>query len=70
MEKPDTLSVPVTDSCEVRGYDCESPADDLLHKICHLDYPACDPVLAVCCGHNSCKACLELYRQSKSVISG
>ena len=51
---------------EIGGYDCdfvESPADDLLCKICH--FPARDPVLATCCGHNFCKSCLECYHQSR-----
>lgn len=50
------------------GYDCDfvdPPADDLLCKICH--YPACDPILTVCCGHNFCSTCLERYHQSKVI---
>ena len=56
---------------KLEGYDCdfvESPADDLLCKICH--YPARDPVLAMCCGHNFCKSCLEFYRQSNVINHG
>jgi len=47
------------------GYDCdffESPADDLLCKICH--YPARNPILTVCCGHSFCNYCLERYHQT------
>ena len=66
LEEPETSSVTVKNGCsEVGGYDCdfiESPADDLLCKICH--YPACDPVLTECCGHNFCSRCLECYLQS------
>ena len=69
VEEPEASSVTVKDDCsEVGGYDCdfvESPADDLLCKICH--YPARDPVLAVCCGHNFCSYCLEHYKQSKVI---
>ena len=66
VEEPEASSVTVKDDCsKVGGYDCdfvESPADDLLCKICH--YPARDPVLAVCCGHSFCSYCLERYKQS------
>ena len=69
VEEPEAPSVTVKDDCsEVGGYDCdfvESPADDLLCKICH--YPARDPVLAVCCGHSFCSYCLERYKQSKVI---
>ena len=67
LEEPETSSVTVKNDCsEVGGYDCdyvESPADDLLCKICH--YPARDPVLVSCCGYNFCDNCLEQYHQSK-----
>ena len=66
LEEPETSSVTVKNGCsEVGGYDCdfvESPADDLLCKICH--YPARDPVLTECCGQNFCSRCLERYLQS------
>ena len=69
VEEPEASSVTVKDDCsKVGGYDCdfvESPADDLLCKICH--YPAYDPVLAVCCGHSFCTYCLERYKQSKVI---
>ena len=69
VEEPESSSVTVKDDCsKVGGYDCdfvESPADDMLCKICH--YPARDPVLAVCCGHNFCSYCLECYKQSKVI---
>ena len=66
VEEPEASSVTVKD--EVGGYDCdfvESPVDDLLCKICH--YPARDPVLTECCGHNFCIYCLERYKQSKVI---
>ena len=63
LEEP----VTVKNGCsEVGGYDfdfVESPADDLLCKICQ--YPARDPVLVACCGYNFCDSCLEHYHQSK-----
>ena len=66
LEEPETSSVTVKNGCsEVGGYDCdfvESPADDLLCKICH--YPARDPVLTECCGQNFCSRCLDRYLQS------
>jgi len=69
MEERETSSVMVKNGCnKVGGYDCdfiESPADDMLCKICH--YPACDPVLTVCCGHNFCDYCMEHYKQSKVI---
>ena len=69
LEEAETSLVPVmTDGTTVVGYDCdfiEPPPDDLLCKICH--YPARDPVLAVCCGNNFCKSCLELYHQSNII---
>ena len=68
----DDLAEPETSSAIiVGGYDCdfvESPANDLLCKICH--YPARDPVLATCCGYNFCTSCLESYHQSKVIAHG
>ena len=65
-------TVPVKNGCsEVGGYDCdfvESPADDLLCKICQ--YPARDPVLTECCGQNFCSHCLERYLQSTVIDHG
>ena len=68
LDKPETSSVTVKNGCsEVGGYDCdfvESPADDLLCKICHL--PACDPQQTnVCCGQIFCAVCLGKYMDSK-----
>ena len=72
LEEPETSSVTVKNGCsEVGGYDCdfvEKPSDDLLCKICH--YPARDPILTVCCGHNLCTTCLERYLQSKVIDHG
>ena len=64
LEKPETSSVTV--SSEVGGYDCdfvESPADDLLCKICH--FPAREPILVACCGYNFCNYCLKRHHQSR-----
>ena len=68
LEEPETSSVTVKNDCsEVGGYDCdfvESPADDLLCKICH--YPARDPRQTnECCGHTFCAMCLDKYMESK-----
>ena len=68
LEEPETSSVTVKNDCsEVGGYDCdfvESPADDLLCKICH--YPARDPQLTnECCGQTFCAMCLDKYMESK-----
>ena len=72
LEEPETSSVTVKNGySEVGGYDCdfvETPADDLLCKICH--YPARDPVLTECCGQNFCNHCLECYLQSKVIDHG
>lgn len=69
LEEPEISPITVKNGCDkVGGYDCdfvESPADDLLCKICH--YPARDPILAVCCGQSFCSCCLECYRQSKVI---
>ena len=67
VEEPQT-SVTVKNGCsEVGGYDCdfvESPADDLLCKICQ--YPARDPRQTnVCCGQTFCATCLGKYMNSK-----
>ena len=68
LEEP----VAVKNDCsEAGGYDCgfvESPADDLLCKICQ--YPARDPVLTECCGQNFCSHCLERYLQSTVIDHG
>ena len=68
LEEPETSSVTVKNGCsEVGGYDCdfvESPADDLLCKICH--FPARDPQQTnVCCGQTFCAACLGKFMDSK-----
>ena len=68
LEEPETSSVTVKNGCsEVGGYDCdfvESPADDLLCKICH--YPARDPQQTnMCCGQIFCTMCLDKYMESK-----
>ena len=68
LEEPETSSVTVKNGCnEVGGYDSdfvESPADDLLCKICH--FPARDPRLTnECCGQTFCAACLKKYMDSK-----
>ena len=68
LEEPETSSVTVKNGCnEVGGYDCdfvESPADDLLCKICH--FPARNPRLTnECCGQTFCAACLKKYMDSK-----
>ena len=68
LEEPETSSVTVKNGfSEVGGYDCdfvESPADDLLCKICHL--PARDPRLTnECCGQTFCAACLKKFMDSK-----
>ena len=68
LEEPVTSSVTVKNGCsEVGGYDCdfvESPADDLLCKICH--FPARDPQQTnECCGQTFCAACLGKYIDSK-----
>ena len=68
LEEPETSSVTVKNDCsEDGGYDCdfvESPADDLLCKICH--FPACDPRLTnECCGQTFCAMCLGKYADSK-----
>ena len=68
LEEPETSSVTVKNGCsEVGGYDCdfvESPADDLLCKICH--YPARDPRQTnECCGQTFCAMCLDKYMESK-----
>ena len=68
LEEPETSSVTVKNGCnEVGGYDCdfvESPADDLLCKICQ--YPARDPQLTnECCGQTFCAMCLGKYMDSK-----
>ena len=68
LEEPETSSVTVKNGCsEVGGYDCdfvESPADDLLCKICQ--YPARDPQLTnECCGQTFCAMCLDKYMESK-----
>ena len=67
LEEPETSSVTVKNGCsEAGGYDCdfvESPADDLLCKICHL--PARDPQQTnVCCGQIFCAVCLGKYMDS------
>ena len=63
LEEPETSSV----SSEVGGYDCdfvESPADDLLCKICH--FPARDPQQTnTCCGQTFCAMCLGKYMELK-----
>ena len=56
---------------QIGGYDCDfvnAPADDLLCRICQ--YPARDPILTVCCGHNFCTTCLQCYLQSRSINHG
>ena len=68
LEEPETSSVIVKNGCsEVGGYDydfVESPADDLLCKICH--FPARDPQQTnVCCGQTFCAVCLDQYVDSK-----
>ena len=68
LEEPETSSVTVKNGCsEVGGYDCdfvESPADDLLCKICQ--YPARDPQQTnTCCGQIFCAMCLGKYMDSK-----
>ena len=68
LEEPETSLVTVKNGCsEVGGYDCdfvESPADDLLCKICQ--YPARDPQLTnECCGQTFCAMCLGKYMDSK-----
>ena len=68
LEEPETSSVTVKNDCsEVGGYDCdfaESPADDLLCKICQ--YPARDPQQTnTCCGQIFCTMCLDKYMESK-----
>ena len=68
LEEPETSSVTVKNDCsEVGGYDCdfvESPADDLLCKICQ--YPARDPQQTnMCCGQTFCAMCLGKYMESK-----
>ena len=68
LEEPETSSVTVKNGCsEVGGYDCdfvESPADDLLCKICQ--YPARDPQQTnTCCGQTFCAMCLGKYMDSK-----
>ena len=67
LKVPETSSVTVKNDCsEVGGYDCdfvESPADDLLCKICH--FPARDPQQTnVCCGQTFCAVCLGKYMDS------
>ena len=67
LEEPET-SVTVKNGCsEVGGYDCdfvETPADDLLCKICQ--YPARDPQQTnTCCGQTFCAMCLGKYMDSK-----
>jgi len=67
IKEPETSSVTVKNGrSKVGGYECdfvESPADDMLCKICH--YPAHNPVLTVCCGHSFCNYCMEHYKQSR-----
>ena len=68
LEEPETSSVEVKNGCsEVGGYDCdfvETPADDLICKICH--FPACDPRQTnECCGQTFCAMCLSKYMDSK-----
>ena len=68
LEEAETSSVTVKNGCsEVGGYDCdfvESPADDLLCKICQ--YPARDPQQTnTCCGQTFCAMCLGKYMDSK-----
>ena len=67
LEEPETSSVTKKNGCsEVGGYDCdfvESPADDLLCKICH--FPAREPILVACCGYNFCSYCLQRHHQSR-----
>ena len=68
LEEPETSSVTVKNGCsEVGGYDCdfvESPADDLLCKICY--FPARDPQQTnECCGQTFCAVCLGKYMDSK-----
>ena len=68
LEEPETSSVTVKNGCsEVGGYDCdfvESPADDLLCKICQC--PARDPQQTnTCCGQTFCAMCLGKYMDSK-----
>ena len=66
---PETSPITVKNNCDkFGGYDCdfvESPADDLLCKICQ--HAARDPIFAVCCGHSFCSSCLERYHQSKVI---
>ena len=68
LKEPETSSVTVKNGCsEVGGYDCdfvESPANDLLCKVCH--YPARDPQQTnTCCGQIFCATCLGKYMESK-----
>ena len=68
LEEPETSSITVKNGCsEVGGYDydfVESPADDLLCKICQ--YPARDPQQTnECCGQTFCAMCLDKYMESK-----
>ena len=68
LEEAETSSVTVKNGCsEVGGYDydfVESPADDLLCKICQ--YPARDPQQTnTCCGQIFCAMCLGKYMDSK-----
>ena len=68
-EEPETsvLTVKPNDCNEVGGYDCdfvESPADELICKICH--FPARDPQQTnECCGQTFCAMCLGKYMDSK-----
>ena len=45
-----------------------SRPDDLICKICQ--FPARNPILTVCCGHNFCMSCLERYHLSKVIDHG
>ena len=72
LEEPEVPSAPIESSAvQIGGYDCdfvETPADDLLCRICQ--YPARDPILTVCCGHNFCTTCLQRYLHSRSIDHG
>ena len=68
LEEPETSSVAAKNGCsEVGGYDCdfvESPADELICKICH--FPARDPQQTnECCGQTFCAMYLNKYMDSK-----
>ena len=71
-EEPEVQLAPAENNVvQTGGYDCdfvETPADDLLCKICQ--YPARNPILTVCCGHNFCATCIERYHKSKIIDHG